>query len=114
MPSGVSIAIGSFVPGTGLVPAERATCRAFILSPKASSVSGKGPMNVTPSAATARANALFSLRNPYPGCTASALVARMAPSRASMLKYESLAAAGPIATLSSASATWGASLSASE
>ena len=52
-PSGVSMAIGSSVPGTGLVPAASATCRAFILSPKASSTAGGGPMNVTPARATA-------------------------------------------------------------
>ena len=39
-PSGVSIAMGSSVPGTGLVPAASATCRAFILSPNASSTPG--------------------------------------------------------------------------
>ena len=42
----------------------RATCRAFILSPNASSTSGGGPMNVTPAAATARAKPDFSLKNP--------------------------------------------------
>ena len=49
---------------TGLTPAARATERAFILSPNASSTAGVGPMNVAPASATAIAKAGFSLRKP--------------------------------------------------
>jgi hypothetical protein len=65
-------AIGSFRPGTLATPARAAASRALILSPIVSMALGGGPMKVAPAAATARANAAFSARNPYPGCTASA------------------------------------------
>ena len=108
------MATGASVPGTGCVPAASATWRAFILSPKASSTSGGGPTNTAPAAATARANAGFSDRNPYPGCTARAPVRRTASTMASAFRYESFAGGGPTSTASSASPTCGASLSASE
>jgi hypothetical protein len=71
-------------------------------------------MKTAPAAATARANSLFSLRKPYPGCTATAWVDFIASSTASMRRYESFGGAGPSSTASSASFTCGASLSASE
>ena len=60
----MSIAIGSSVPGTGRVPAASATCRAFILSPNASSTAGGGPTNTAPASATARANAGLLAQEP--------------------------------------------------
>ena len=46
--------------------------RAAVLLPMAAIASGDGPMKVNPASRQARANAAFSARNPYPGCTASA------------------------------------------
>ena len=46
--------------------------RAAVLLPISAIASADGPMNVSPASAHARANAAFSARNPYPGCTASA------------------------------------------
>ena len=89
-PSGVSIAMGSSVPGTGHVPAASATCLAFILSPNASSTAGGGPTKTAPASATARANAGFSLRKPYPGCTACAPVRRTASRIASRVQVRVL------------------------
>ena len=56
--------MGPSVPGGGATPAARATWRALILSPKASSTAGGGPMKVTPASATRRAKPAFSLRSP--------------------------------------------------
>jgi hypothetical protein len=55
---------GSGVPGVSGAPASRAMCRARTLSPSASIASGGGPIQVRPAAATARAKAAFSARNP--------------------------------------------------
>jgi hypothetical protein len=56
--------IGPSLPGGGSTWTARAAARALILSPKASSAAGGGPMNVMPAAATASAKARFSLSRP--------------------------------------------------
>jgi hypothetical protein len=78
--------IGPSVPGGGSTPAARATARALILSPNASSTSGVGPMNTSPSARTALANSAFSLKSPYPGWIARAPVRVAASSTSAMLR----------------------------
>ena len=60
------------MPGTPATPAFSAAMRDDTLSPITSMASGGGPMNVTPCAPMARAKSVFSEKNPYPGCTASA------------------------------------------
>ncbi len=62
--SASAMSMGPSVPGGGETPAARATWRALILSPNASSTEGGGPMNVTPASATRRANPAFSLSSP--------------------------------------------------
>ena len=63
-PATSSVGMGPSDPGGGRTPAARATWRALILSPKASSTAGGGPMKVTPASATRRAKAAFSLSRP--------------------------------------------------
>ena len=58
---------GSAVPGNVGTPILAANARAAVLSPICSNTSDRGPTNVIPVASHARANAAFSLRNPYPG-----------------------------------------------
>ena len=65
-------------PGTVETLAAIASFLLVILSPIASIAPEGGPMKTTPSASSAAAKARFSLRNPYPGCTASAPVSRTA------------------------------------
>ncbi len=57
-------ASGLVDPGASGAPASRAMARAVTLSPRASMVSGAGPIHVSPAASTARANSAFSDRNP--------------------------------------------------
>ena len=73
-----SVMDGSPAPGTTGTPAAATVALARILSPIASIAAGGGPMKVRPASAQARANAAFSARNPYPGCTACAPVWRAA------------------------------------
>ena len=54
----------SCVPGTTGTPASIIFLRAEILSPIASIVSGRGPMNTSPASAHRRAKSAFSDRNP--------------------------------------------------
>lgn len=70
-------AAGSGSGSTG-TPAAAISRLASILEPIASTASGGGPIQVSPASRTARANAAFSDRNPYPGWTASAPAARAA------------------------------------
>ncbi len=65
-------------PGTTGTPAAAARRRASIFDPMRSIAEGGGPTNTSPASAQARANAAFSERNPYPGCTASAPALRAA------------------------------------
>ena len=60
--------------------------RASVLSPIARIASTGGPTKVSPASAHAAAKRQSSDRNPYPGWTASAPVARAAPSSRSMLR----------------------------
>ena len=53
-------------------PAACIACRARVFEPISSIASGGGPIQVSPASSTARANAAFSARKPYPGCTACA------------------------------------------
>jgi hypothetical protein len=53
-----------------LTPALMAICLDSILSPMASIECDLGPMNLTPRSSRTRAKDAFSLRKPYPGCTA--------------------------------------------
>ena len=46
--------------------------RARVFEPISSIAAGGGPIQTSPASSTARANAAFSARKPYPGCTASA------------------------------------------
>ena len=76
---GIAQRLGHRVPGPGagldrLVAARQdrharrwAMARAATLSPRLSSISGRGPTNAIPAASQARANPAFSERNPYPG-----------------------------------------------
>ena len=64
--------------------------------------------------AHASANDAFSERNPYPGWMASAFVRRAAAMTLSMSRYDIEGSDGPRCTATSASATNGASTSASE
>ena len=57
-------AVDRSLPGTIGTPADRASLRALVLSPSESRSSGVGPTKVSPAAAQARANPLFSDRNP--------------------------------------------------
>ncbi len=59
-------------PGTTGTPAARTVSFARILSPISSMASADGPMKTSPASAQAAANAVFSARKPYPGCTACA------------------------------------------
>ncbi len=63
---------GSAVPGASGAPTRRAISRALTLSPSASIASGGGPIQVSPTFATAREKSAHSARKPYPGWTASA------------------------------------------
>jgi hypothetical protein len=101
-------------PGITGTPAAAMIRFASILLPMARIAAGGGPMNVSPAAAHRSANSAFSARKPYPGCTASAPVARAASSSRSTARYDSRLGAGPMRTASSASATCGACASASE
>jgi len=60
------------VPGTIGTPAFFISSRALVFDPIASIADAGGPMNVIPCSSSAAANAAFSARKPYPGCTASA------------------------------------------
>jgi len=63
---------GASLPGTTGTPTATAAVRAAVLLPIRSIASADGPMNVSPAPSHALANAAFSARKPYPGCTASA------------------------------------------
>lgn len=71
------------VPGSTGTSAARARSRDRALSPNSSSSSGRGPVNASPAEAQRAANSAFSLRNPYPGCTAVAPVSFAAAMSAS-------------------------------
>ena len=103
----------SSAPGTTGTPAASATARAARLSPITRIDSARGPMNAIPLAPQAAANAARSARNPYPGCNASAPVLRAAAISASIFRYDSVGAAGPMRTATSARRTCSASRSAS-
>ncbi len=53
-------------------PAALTDARAAVFDPVRLITAPGGPTNVSPACAHASANAGFSERNPYPGCTASA------------------------------------------
>ena len=53
-------------------PAACIALRARVFEPISSIASGGGPIQTRPASSTARANAAFSARKPYPGCTAPA------------------------------------------
>jgi len=76
----------SSVPGTPATPAAAAARRELTLSPITSMASGGGPMNTTPRSVMARAKSVFSLKKPYPGCTASAPLLVMASRMAGVLR----------------------------
>ena len=78
-------------PGIVFTPAFWANFFDLILSPMLSIAFAGGPIKVTPSTLRASANILFSERNPYPGCTASAPVLRTASITFSITRYESFA-----------------------
>ena len=92
-------------PGTTATPAAVINSRAASFEPIASIADGGGPTHTTPAARHARANAAFSERNPYPGCTASAPARRAAVTTASMRRYDVAGVAPPSATALSASRT---------
>ena len=79
------------VSATG-TPDATARARARSLSPNSASNSAGGPTNLIPAAAQARASAGDSLKNPQPGCSASARAVRAAAMTAAMSRY----AAGPV------------------
>ena len=59
------------VPSSTGTSAALASVRALVLSPRLFSTSTVGPTNRMPAASSCSAKLAFSLRNPYPGCTAS-------------------------------------------
>src|SRR5947209_4882300 len=73
-----------------------------------------GPMNFTPAWSHAAAKSAFSERNPYPGWIACAPLRFATSNIFPMLRYDSRAAAGPIAYASSAMRTCKESRSTSE
>ncbi|CAB5006312.1 unannotated protein [freshwater metagenome] len=81
-----AVVTNSVVPGTMGAPPRSAALRLDTLSPISSIASGGGPMNATPIAVMARAKSGFSLKKPYPGCTASAPLSVMAFKIASVLR----------------------------
>ena len=84
------------------------------MSPIAAIEWGLGPMKTRPSSSSRRQNSSFSERKPYPGWTASAPVCLQAAMILSIARYDSFEGGGPMQTLSSASSTCRAFLSASE
>ena len=64
------------------------------MSPSCSSTSGRGPTNVIPASAHARANCAFSDRNPYPGWTASTPTLFANPTILGMSRYERMGSPG--------------------
>jgi len=63
---------------------------------------GEGPTQAMPASATAWAKASFSDRKPYPGCTASAPVARAMARTASASVYEEPSGSARASSASSA------------
>ena len=61
-------------------PAACIACLARVFEPISSIEAGGGPIHTRPAASTARANAAFSARNPYPGWIAPAPELRAAAS----------------------------------
>ena len=53
-------------------PAAAIALRASVFDPISSIAAAGGPIQTSPASSTNRANAAFSARKPYPGCTASA------------------------------------------
>jgi hypothetical protein len=80
--------VGQRLPGPPRdgIPADSARLRAAILSPICSIDDAGGPTHTSPASVTARANAAFSDRKPYPGCTACAPVDFAAARTASTLR----------------------------
>ena len=70
-----SVVLPSVPAGTGM-PSDFASSRALPLSPKSSRCSARGPMKVSRFSSQSRAKPAFSLRKPYPGCTASQPLSR--------------------------------------
>ena len=114
-PASSSIAMGPSVPGGGSTPAARATARALILSPKASSTEGGGPMKVSPRRPPRSAKPRVLAEQAVAGVhrVGAVLLRRGEDGRGSTGSSPS-PAAGRCATASSAIATWGALASASE
>ena len=77
---------GPLSPGTTGTPAACMRARALVLPPMARIAEGGGPMKVAPAAATASAKSAFSERKPYPGCTPSAPLFRMASTSLSITR----------------------------
>ncbi len=73
-----SVSSESVAPGSTGTPAASIIALASVFEPIDAMASGEGPTNVMPAVAQSRANPAFSDRNPYPGWTASAPVARAA------------------------------------
>ena len=72
------------VPGTSGTPKAFTASLAASLSPITSMAFGEGPTNSTPAFSRAVAKAPFSLRKPYPGCTASTFNSRHTSTSLSM------------------------------
>mmetsp|Transcript_7457 Transcript_7457/g.11041 ORF Transcript_7457/g.11041 Transcript_7457/m.11041 type:complete len:240 (-) Transcript_7457:22-741(-) len=111
--SAVSISTSPSYPGITETPAPFAMAFDSILSPIALIAFVGGPTNVSPSSATLSANSLFSLKNPYPGCTASAPLSFITEMIFSMLLYVSATLSFPIYAASVANFTYFEFLSAS-
>ena len=65
--------MASFSPGTKGTPNFSTACLLAILLPIKSILSADGPTKMMPASANLMANSDRSLKNPYPGCTASTL-----------------------------------------
>ncbi len=95
-------------------PAAAISFFASIFDPIDEIASTGGPIQVSPASITACANAAFSDRNPYPGCTASAPARRAASTINSARRYVSPGVFPGRCTAASASSTNGIRASAVE